>query len=360
MLQKSGRTLRLTIKPATLALAIVSVVTPWHIAIADTNLPSLPEAVSQHVVLQTTVRGKEYVASFGGATGSSDQLRPHNKAWQLTEGNAVWQPLPAIPSVARLSGRMAATGVTMGNNFFIFTGQSKTAQGADVTIQDSYRFSPMTQTYTKLPDMPVPVSASLAVAYQNRYIYLVSGQHQDGAINLVQLFDNFSQKWSQATPYPGSPVFGHAGAIVDNQLLVCDGQSQSFAAQTSGQAQIESSCFIGTIDPKAANRIAWQKIPHHGMAARYQQTALTVELAGETMVAFIGGRTKIDTSPTTGPIYLYSFKQQRWLQAEPTQPIDHIRNLVTLRGDIYSVGGTTSEGNASSNWIKHQIKLLPE
>ncbi len=64
-------------------------------------------------------------------------------------------------------------GSLMSNHFFIFAGADVAAAGSDKLLTDSYRFSPLTQTYTKLPDMPVAVADSLALAYQERYL---SGQ----------------------------------------------------------------------------------------------------------------------------------------------------------------------------------------
>jgi hypothetical protein len=37
--------------------------------------------------------------------------------------------------------------------------------------------------------MPVPVDDDISLPYQSRYIYLISGWHNDGNVNLVQLYD---------------------------------------------------------------------------------------------------------------------------------------------------------------------------
>lgn len=332
-------------------------------------LPSLPEPVSNQLVMQTTVRGKSYLVSFAGLGADKTAASSHNKAWQLTEGNAMWQPVAAVPNQARKSGRLAATGLAMANNFFIFSGYSVAADGAETTLTDSYRFSPITQTYTKLPDMPVPVDDSLAMSYQDRYIYLVSGWHNDGNVNLVQVFDNFSQKWQQATPFPGTPVFGLAGAAVGNQLLVCDGVKLNYAAGKRSYA-MENNCYLGTIDAKSALKINWQPIAPHGQPARYRQSAIAVTLNDEPMIAFIGGSENPynyngigyngTASEPSAAVYVYALQQQKWLKAEPTTAVMDLRSLVSIKGEIYSVGGMTAGQNVTPQLIKHQIKLLPE
>ncbi len=327
-------------------------------ATATSTLPALPEAVSNQLVLQTTVRGKWYLASFAGTSTLAGE--DHNKAWQLTQGSAIWQPLPSVPNQARQSGRLASAGVVMSNQFYIFAGADQLPNGSEKILSDSYRFSPLTQTYSKLPDMPVAVADSLALAYQNRYIYLISGRQQEGNVNLVQFFDNFSQKWSQATPYPGAAVAGHAGAVAGHQLLVCDGISKDFEQQPEGQLVPTAACYLGEIDAKQAHQIRWKKIAHHGGPARFRQAAIAFKLNDEAAVAFIGGRDHPSANSGSHPIYVYALKQQRWLQASTTTPVQDLRSLVELDGEIYSVGGIDANNNVSSAPIKHQIKLLPE
>jgi N-acetylneuraminic acid mutarotase len=336
-------------------------------ATAAITLPALPEAVSNQLVLQSTVRGKWVLASFAGQSAQTGV--DHNKVWQLTEGSPMWQAVPALPNQARQSGRLAASGVAMSNHLFIFAGADVAADGSDKILTDSYRFSPLTQTYTKLPDMPVAVADSLALAYQERYIYLVSGRQQYGPVNLVQLFDNFSQKWLQATPYPGAAVAGHAGAIVGNKLLVCDGISMDYQQQTTGQSRATAACYLGDIDPKHASLIRWQKIPHHGGAARYRQAAIPLTHNGEAMIAFVGGTEPTAISSLTtaqvdakasDKLYLYALQQQRWLTASSTVAVADLRSLVSINSEIYSVGGMDNSNNVNSALIKHQIKLLPE
>ena len=41
--------------------------------------------------------------------------------------------------------------------------------------------------------MPVPVDDSVALSYKERYIYLISGWHNDGNVNLVQVYDTKKQ-----------------------------------------------------------------------------------------------------------------------------------------------------------------------
>ena len=64
-------------------------------------------------------------------------------------------------------------------------------------------------------------------------------------------------------------------------------------------------------------------------------------------------------SEPSAAVYVYALKQQKWLQAEPTTAVMDLRSLVSINGEIYSVGGMLAGQNVTPQLIKHQIKLLP-
>ncbi|MCT6699575.1 Kelch repeat-containing protein [Rheinheimera sp. 4Y26] len=339
--------------------------------LAAAEIPTLPEPVSNQLVLQASVRGQPYLASFAGLGSAKTPAAMHNKVWQLSLGQSNWQNIAALPGTNRVNGRIAATGVELNKHFFILGGYGQSSDGKSGTLADGYRFSPVTQSYSKLPDMPVAVDESVAFAHKDRYIYLLAGFHHSGAVNLVQLFDNFTQKWSQATPLTGTAVFGHAGVLVGNDILFCDGVKTTSAADGSTQFVPEAACYLGKISDKNASQISWRQIAHHGGKARTRQGAIAVEVNGETMAAFIGGSETpyhlnglTDDGKAIEPssaIYLYSFKQQRWLKAAPSETaVMDLRSLVLIDGEIFSIGGMLAGQQLSNTAIKHQIKLLPE
>lgn len=338
-----------------------------------TTLPALPEAVSNQAALSTSIRGKTYIGSFAGLAAGKTQADVHQKAWLLTQGDSSWQKLTNVPNSLGHSGRLAVTATTLDQHFYLFGGYSVAKDGSETTLPDSYRFSPISKNYTKLPDMPVAVDDSVALPYQNRYIYLVSGWHNDGNVNLVQVFDNFTQKWFQATPFPGQPVFGHAGTISGNRLLICDGvktELSSSGQQTERRYAPSAACYKGEIDSKNFRKISWQPVAHPSGKARYRQVAVAVTLEGNDYFAFIGGTQNPynfngigyngQPSEPDNTVWLYQLAQQRWRQGTVSQGVMDARNLVVLDGDIYSLGGMAAGQQLQSGFIKQQISLLPE
>lgn len=332
-------------------------------------LPDLPEPVSNNAVASTSIRGKTYVLSATGIGPGKRSADIHNKAWLHTVGEFGWTSLPALPSQQRLNGRIGASAVALNNNFFIFGGAFVNADGSAITATDSYRLDPVTRRYTRLNDMPVPVDHAAAVAYQNRYIYLVSGWSDHGAVNLVQLFDNFTQRWSQATPFPGKPVFGLAATVAANHLIVCDGVTLEYPKDKAPELAHSAACWSGKLTSNP-NTIAWQRINHPTGEARYRLAAASVKINGEEMAAFIGGSHTIyplngqdGTGKAAEPatqVWLYSPAKQRWQKAAATDGVMDLRGVVELEGALYSLGGMLSQQQVTNKPIKHQIKLLPE
>ncbi len=303
-----------------------------------------------------------------GLSSGKTHADVHNRVWQWTKGEPTWQKAPAVPSRQRLAGRLASSGVSLQNHFFIFGGYTVAANGDEVSSIESYRYSPVTKAYNKLPDMPVAVDDSVALAYKDRYIYLASGWSQDGNVNLLQVFDNFTQKWSQATPFPGTPVFGLAGALSGNSMLLCDGVKVSYQ-NLPRQFETTAQCWLGEINKTDANRISWQQIPHPTGKARYRMAGAAVKQDGKDLIVFIGGSETAynyngigyngTAAEPSAEVWVYSLTDKRWLQAENTAAVMDLRTLVSINNELYSLGGMVAGQNLTTEWIKHQIKLLP-
>ncbi len=338
-------------------------------ALAQTLTP-LPEPVSNNPVLTTTIRGKTYIASFAGLGEGKTAADAHNKAWMLISGDSSWQKLPNVPSSLGHSSRLAMTAAVLEQNFYLFGGYSVAQDGTEVTQPDSYRFSVISKNYTKLPDMPVAVDDSVALAYQNRYIYLVSGWHNDGNINLVQVFDNFTQKWSQATPFPGTPVFGHAAAIEGNVMVVCDGVSTALNPAGERSYVASPACYRGEINSSNVRKISWKAISHPTGTARYRQAALPVTIEGERYLAFIAGSSTPYNFDGVGyngkpaepddKVWLYQLSSQKWRLGKTDAAVMDLRNFIEIDGGIYSLGGMGAGQQVKSDFRKQQITLLPD
>jgi len=314
----------------------------------------LPTPVTNNAVTQVKINNHWYLVSFSGLGPMKGYQDVHNHSYVYDVTKNLWHEKSAVP-IAKpmngLTGRLASVATTINEVAYVFGGYTVAKDHSEVSVPDVYAYHVLTDKYQALTPMPVPVDDSIALPYKNRYIYLVSGWHNDGNVNLVQLYDTKTNQWQQASPFPGKPVFGHAGGILDNKMLVCDGVSidvhlnkrRSYAAQTA--------CYRGEIDPLNPAVISWYKVEHPTGESRYRMASKgLIDTTSNTQeIVFIGGSNNpynyngigYNGKPSTPSkqIWRYNLDTKKWqVSNSETATMDH-RGLLELNGKLLTIGG---------------------
>jgi len=327
------------------------------IALAAAPPPPLPEPVTNNVVAVVEAAGREYIVSLLGL-GPGKTWRDLRAGGYLHEvGTDAWLRLPEVPDG---HGRLAAAAVTAAGHVLIVGGYTVAEDGSESSTPYVYRLDVINQSYERLADIPTPVDDTVALVHLNRYVYLVSGWHDAGNVPLVQLYDVVENAWRQATPFPGTPVFGHAGAIADGQMLVCDGVR---AAREPGPGKYASSneCWVGTIDDTTPEQIGWTRVSSHPGLPRYRMAAL----AYRNRFLFVGGsanRYNYDgigydgrpSEPESNAL-MFDLQHQRWYVANGPAVMD-LRALAVSANGIHVVGGMRAAQTMSSTVVPVELK----
>lgn len=208
------------------------------------SIPSLPEPVANNAVAKVTTKSGDYLISFMGLGSKKDHLAVHNKVWALKVGDKQWRAKSPVPSSLPLQGRLASIAVGIGENAYVFGGYTVAEDHSEISSPDNFNYQVETDQYTRIAKMPVPVDDAVALVYQQRFIYVISGWHNDGNVNLVQIYDTKTDSWLQGSPLPDHAVFGHAGGIVGGFMVICDGvkvkplkdKRRTFAPETACSA----------------------------------------------------------------------------------------------------------------------------
>jgi N-acetylneuraminic acid mutarotase len=244
----------------------------------------MPKRITNNAVASVTVGSKDYVVSFSGLGKGKTPADTLDVTYVLDMDLRSWKKMPPVPGDV---GRLASVASAAGELIYVFGGYSVAADGTEVSTRWVHSFDPVSGTYQERKSMPVPVDDAVAASYQNRYIYLLSGWHNLGNVNLVQRYDSVSDTWSQATPIPGRAVFGHAGGIVGNTLMYCDGVAIETNKSKARDFVPNNECFLGTINTEDSRKIDWRRIDPHPGDARYRMAAAGIQ--SENAVLFIGG-----------------------------------------------------------------------
>lgn len=317
---------------------------------ADGAPPPLPEPVTNNVVAVVQAAGREHIVSLLGLGPGKTWRDLRSGGYLHVVGTDGWEALPEVPDG---QGRLAAAAATVAGGVFIFGGYTVAEDGSESSTPYVYRLDVVGRSYQRLADMPTPVDDSVALVHHERYVYLVSGWHDVDNVVLVQSYDVVENRWRQATPFPGTPVFGHAGAIVDGRLLICDGVRVVHEAARARYAPSDE-CWQGTIGEQAPERIDWTRMPAHPGPPRYRSAAI----ASDRGFLFVGGSANPYNYDGVGydgraaepeSDLLWLDRRRKFWQTEPGPAVMDLRALAVTTGGTYVIGGMRARQTVSAS-----------
>lgn len=321
---------------------------------------TLPEPITNNAVSVADGPEGPTLYSFNGLKAGKTWKDSSNAAYACVIAS---QACRAIAPVPVAEGRLASAAVTVAGKIYIFGGYTVASNGDELSTPEVFVFDPASGGYEQLADMPTPVDDTLAVPYQNRFIYLISGWHDEGNVSVVQMFDTRTGAWTEATPFPGTPVFGHSGGIAGDSIIVTDGVASVFA---DGKRKFVAAklTWRGDIDPNNPTQISWRAVDAHSGPARYRMAAIGDE-AGRRIIFAGGGDNPYnydgigyDGTPAkpSGGFFAYDLDSDQWIElgrlAEPS--MDH-RALAKAGPYYYVVGGMDEAQKVTGRIIRFRV-----
>ena len=314
------------------------------------KLSPLPLAVSNNAVALSHEGKESKVFSFMGMGAKKTWDAITNRAFQMDLSTGKWTEVRPAPGVA---GRLGASAASIKDQVFLFGGYVVDSQGGETTVPDVNVFVPYENRWYRAEDIPVPVDDFVLGVYRDRYIYLIGGWSKAEPTRNVQVYDTEKNKWMQATPIPGTPVFGHAGAIAGDTIVYVDGAYKN-PDSASPKYVASSECWMGKITKADITKIEWTKLPAHPGNAHYRIAAGGSDKEGR--VYFSGGTDNpynyngmgyngqpSEPSPVT---FAYNVRAGKWEvinENTPDPAMDHRGLLVTSHGLVIAGGMNKSQ-----------------
>jgi len=228
----------------------------------EKKIPSMPAAVSGNAVASLK-DGLEIFSMMGvGPRKTWDDIT--NQVYIMNLAHAKWSEGRVVPGVA---GRVNASAAGAKGLVVLMGGFVADPSGGERTLPDVNVYEPNSRRWSRGKDIPTPVDTAVVGVTHDRFIYLIGGRSLAGPVNTVQVYDVEKDTWSQATPFPGTPVFGLAGGIDGEEIVIVDGAKPGPAGGPRYVASDE--CWLGKIDKKDHNKIEWSKLPAHPGPARF-------------------------------------------------------------------------------------------
>jgi len=327
---------------------------------AQPTLPPLPVPFSNNAVASLKV-GKQFLLfSFMGIGPGKTWKDITNAAYQLEMGAAKWTEIRPVPGPA---GRLAVSASAARQQVFLFGGYVVDGQGSEITVRDVNVYEPFDKRWYRGADIPVAVDDSVIGTYRDRFIYLVSGWSKTDAVQNVQVYDTEKNTWKQATPITGTPVFGHAGALLDDTIIYIDGAYKNPKGPTPPYLASDE-CWMGKIDHHDPTKIQWSKIAPHPGNARYRIAPGASEK--DKKIYFSGGTDNpynyngigydgrpAEPSPVT---FAWDLRTSKWEvinENTPNPTMDH-RGLIATAAGLIIMGGMEKGQQVTS-----RVTLIP-
>jgi len=267
-------------KPFFFLLLVLCVV--FLLAADQAKFPALPNGVASNAVASLKGGTEVYTMMGIGTKRTWDGVT--NKVYELRMKSGKWVEGRPVPGVA---GRLGSSAMGARGKIYVFGGYTLDGQGNEYTVSDVNVYMPEERRWYRAADLPVPVDGAVIGVTHDRFIYVIGGRSRSGPVNNVQVYDAERNVWTQATPFSGTPVFGHAGGVADENIVYVDGAKKDPADANRYVASDE--CWIGRIDKKDPNKIEWSKLPAHPGTGRFGIVAGAGE--HDHRILFSGGTT---------------------------------------------------------------------
>jgi N-acetylneuraminic acid mutarotase len=278
------------------------------------KIPAMPAAVSSNAV--ATLRGGLEVYSLMGIGPKKTWDDVTAQVYILHLAGAKWSNGHSVPGVG---GRLGASAIGAKGKIYVFGGYLLDKQGEEFTVPDANVYLADEQRWYRAADLPVGVDRAVVGVNHDRYIYVVGGRSKNGPVNNVQVYDVETNKWSDGTPFPGAPVFGHAGGLSDDTIVMVDGARKNPAGGSPPYVASDE-CWMGKIDHKDPDKIEWSKLPPHPGSGRFGIVAGAGEK--DRRILFSGGSAKVhdfkgldaDGKPVelSTMIFSYDVRSNQW------------------------------------------------
>ena len=229
----------------------------------EAKFPPMPAAVSGNAVASLK-SGFELFSLMGvGPKKTWDDVS--NQVYILSIGHTgKWSTGRQVPGPV---GRLNAAAAGVRGVVVLMGGFVVDKQGIELAIPDVNVYEPGARRWSRGKDIPVPVDGAVVGATRDHLIYLIGGRSANGPVNNVQIYDLEKDTWTQATPFPGTPAFGMAGGLAEDNIVIIDGAK---TGPSGGPRYVAADgCWLGKVVRKDSAKIEWSKLPPHPGTAHY-------------------------------------------------------------------------------------------
>jgi N-acetylneuraminic acid mutarotase len=328
-------------------------------ALAADEFQPLPVPLSNNAVAGIRVDNQYLLYSFMGLGAEKSWKAVTNAAYAFNPRYNKWTVIKPVPG----SGRLGASAAGIKEHIFLIGGFVPDPAGAQSIVSDVAIYEPVALRWYRGADLLTPVRDAVAAGYRDRYVYVIGGFSKTGPTNQVQVYDSETDHWIEGSAFPGSAVFGHAGAIVGDSIIYVDGARKNPAAD--GPRYVSSDeCWLGRIDRKDPKKIQWSRLPPHPGPARYRIAAgasdrdQRVYFAGgsDTVYDFTGVGLDGKPAEPSPVVFAFNIKSHAWETVSERAPATMDHRALSVTSDSLILAG----GMGKDQQVIAAVTVLPK
>jgi len=337
-------------------LRLLSILFLLVTTLAAEDLAPLPSPLTNNAVTDVRINGQVLVYSFMGLGPERKWNSVSNAAYALNLKYNKWTTIRSSPG----SGRLGATAASAQQQIFLVGGFVPDQSGLQAVVPDLTIYDPVGLRWYRGPDLPTPVRDAVSGVSRDRYIYVIGGLARNGPTNAVQIYDVQDRHWLEATPFPGMPVFGHAGTVVGDTIIYVDGAKKNPAGNRPPYIPSDE-CWMGRLDRHDPRKIQWSKLPPHPGAARYRIAAggsdrdMKAYFAGGSEAIYDYNGIGLDGKPAepSPVVFAYNLRNNAWetIQPNATNPTMDHHGLTATSDGLIVVGGMAAGPKVIANTV---------
>ena len=165
-------------------------------------------------------------------------------------------------------------------------------------------------------------------------------------------------------------MFGHAGGLVGDSMIVCDGVTATKGADGRHRFAISNACWRGELGPEAIGRIRWSALPAHPGPPLYRAGAIgTGQGKAAARIVFAGGSARpynydgigYDRMPAAPSSHVVSFdlRCNAWTKHRPLpQAGMDFRGMIAAHGRFLLFGGMRAAQTVSDGVIRFDLPAV--
>jgi N-acetylneuraminic acid mutarotase len=143
----------------------------------------------------TAVSSGDYIYLVGGMSRVRDYTTVSNSFWRWRPGSKQWQILAPLPGPGRINQAMTE----INGIIYVFGGATTGSTNVE-NVRDAFKYDTKSQTWTRLPDLPVANRSWSAVRVGTHALLL--GGYTNELVRDVYIFNPQQNQLRPATPLP--------------------------------------------------------------------------------------------------------------------------------------------------------------